>query len=341
MDFTFKSSWCLQVSLKRYSVRGLMALSLILLSSSVFAANRVEAHEWLERMTSAMTMMSYQGTFVYSHGSSLETMRITHIVGDDGVHERLYSVNGTQREVIRDKQGVRCVLGGDKSIMLDRVISGAIFPVIPNNILASENSQYTFKTGGISRVAGQLAQKISITPVDEFRYGYEFYLDQFSGLLLKWVLYDSQRQPIAKLMFTDLNLGDEIQHDELLSTTPLEEFTRLEPNMPDEQLVSSASPEWVPSSLPPGFELTINSVQEKEGKNVFEHQVYSDGLASVSVYIENLDQDEKAAHGVSKLGTANAFSRNIGTKHVTVIGEVPTVTVLSIANAVIAPSAGQ
>jgi sigma-E factor negative regulatory protein RseB len=324
--------------MKRIPAQGLIALALILINGSAFAANRVEAREWLERMTSAMTMMSYQGTFVYSHGASLETMRITHIVDDDGIHERLYSVNGTQREVIRDKQGVRCVLGDDKSIMLDRAISGAIFPVIPEDVLANDNSQYTFRTGGISRVAGRLVQKISITPVDEFRYGYEFYLDQFSGLLLKWVLYDNDRQPIAKLMFTDLNLRDEILLDELVSTTPAEDFTLLESSMPEVQMASSIKPQWIPSSLPPGFELTINSIQEKEGKNVYEHQVYSDGLASVSVYIENLDQDEKAAHGVSKLGTANAFSRNVGTKHVTVIGEVPSVTVLSIANAVNAPT---
>ncbi len=321
-------------SLRQFS----SVLMLMSVSVSAIAGTQVEASEWLERMASAMNKMSYQGTFVYSHGTSLETMRITHVVDEDGTRERLYSINGPQREVIRDKDGVRCVLGDDKAIMEDRVVTGAIFPEIPADILGGENGLYTFKKGGISRVAGELAQKVSITPVDEFRYGYEFWLEQFSGLLLKWVLYDSEHKPIANLMFTDLNLGSDIRLEELVSTTPSDEFTRLETGMPDSSLLSSNQPKWKPSKLPPGFKLATNSVQEKEGENVFEHQVYSDGLATVSVYIENRQPGKEVVQGVSKLGTANAFSRNIGSKQVTVIGEVPTVTVQSIGKAVKAPA---
>ncbi len=317
------------------------ALVLMTLSIPVFAGNQIEAHEWLDRMTSAFNKMSFQGTFVYSQGSSLETMRITHIVDENGTRERLYSIDGTQREVIRDKDGIRCVLGNDNAVMEDRIISGTIFPDIPSTVLASENGQYTIQTGRIARVAGRLAKHISIKPVDEFRYGYDLWLDQFSGLLLKWVLLDSNGDPLAKLMFTNLNLGSDIDMDELISTTPKDRFVQVKSRMPGQHLLSANQPMWRPSVLPPGFKLATHTVQEKDGTNIFEHQVYSDGLASVSVYVEDRDKDSEAVQGVSKLGTANAFSVLLGLKLVTVIGEVPSITVQSIASAVVAPAGNQ
>jgi sigma-E factor negative regulatory protein RseB len=313
-------------------------LLLLLFSPSLWAGNFVEGREWLERMSTAMSQMSYQGTFVYSRGDSLETMRITHIVDDSGVQERLYAVSGPQREVIRDKDGVRCVLSDDQSIVEDPVVAGDIFPGIPLDVLGEEDTQYRIQVGGISRIAGQTARKVSIKPVDEFRYGYSLWLEQYSGLLLKWVLHDNEGNALAKLMFTELNLGNDIHEEELISQTPSEHFVKLETGMPDRESLTRTTPRWKPASLPPGFKLASHSVQQKQGKSVFEHQVYSDGLASVSVYIEDVMSDQTEISGASRIGTAHAYSRNVGDKQITVIGEVPSVTVLSIGNSVTPPA---
>ena len=108
--------------------------------------------------------------------------------------------------------------------------------------------------------------------------------------------------------------------------------------MPQKSLVRS-QPYWQARQLPAGFRLTAHNRVEKNGASVFEHLVYSDGLASVSVYIEDESVESRAgAHGSSRLGTANAFSRHIGQKHVTVIGEVPSVTVRVIGDAVAPPA---
>lgn len=318
-----------------------MLFGLLAFCAQAAAADQAKGRMWLERMTGAISKMSYQGTFVYSQGDSLETMRITHVVDDEGVRERLYSINGPQREVLRDKNGVRCVLGDDKAIMEDPAVTGAFFLDIPLETLSQDDSPYVIKTGHISRVAGRVARKITIQPRDEFRYGYELWLDQFSGLLLKWVLHDSERQPIARLMFTELNLGDDIRMEELDSTTPSEEFTTLKSGMPDRQALSDDKPKWRPAKLPPGFRLSAHSVRKTGGQGFFEHQVYSDGLASVSVYVENRADEGEVVLGASKIGIANAFSRNVGNKQVTVIGEVPTVTVHSIGNAVGPPAKNQ
>lgn len=310
-------------------------------SQAAWSDQDAKGRQWMERMASAISKMSYQGTFVYSQGESLETMRITHVVTDKGAHERLYSVNGPHREVLRDDKGVRCVLGDDKAIMEDPMVTGTYFPEIPPEIFTGKGSPYAIETGGMTRVAGRLARKIVIRPKDEYRYGYELWLDQFSGLLLKWVLFDNNRKQLARLMFTDLNLGDEIRMEELESPTPPEEFTKVKTGMPGQETLTGKAPKWKPSRLPPGFSLASHSMQEDAGESVFEHQVYSDGLASVSVYVESRGELDGAALGASKIGIANAFSRNVGSKQVTVIGEVPTVTVFTIGNAVGPPGSSQ
>jgi len=68
---------------------------------------------------------------------------------------------------------------------------------------------------------------------------------------------------------------------------------------------------------------------------IFEHMVYSDGLAAVSVYIEKKGSEVGVLQGVSQLGTNNAYSRQQGELQITAIGEVPAVTVKTIATSMV------
>jgi sigma-E factor negative regulatory protein RseB len=63
--------------------------------------------------------------------------------------------------------------------------------------------------------------------------------------------------------------------------------------------------------------------------------VYSYGLASVSVFIE--PTPAQAMHGLGRVGAASAYSIDFNGHQITAVGEVPPVTVESIATAV-APS---
>ena len=319
----------------------LQSAAFITVSASAFAGGAEEARDWLERMATAMNHMSYQGTFVYVKDGSVETMRITHVVDDTGLRERLYSVTGPKREVIRDSQGVRCVLSDDRAVVEDPVVNGAIFPDIPIAELTAENKSYRFETGGSARIADHMGLRVTIVPEDEFRYGYDLWLEEDTGLLLKWVLFDAKKNALAKLVFTELKFGSDINMKELVSSTPSEEFVRLDSGMPARQVVTGANPEWQPKFLPPGFRLAAHSHQEQAGENVFEHLVYSDGLASVSVYIEKRADEEDPVQGLSRIGTASAFSREMGSRQVTVIGEVPPVTVRAIGDAFAIPASAR
>jgi sigma-E factor negative regulatory protein RseB len=317
-------------------IRSFLPWLLLIAVNMAAHADGGEARKWLERMSGAMNHLDYQGTFVYVRGDLMETMRITHVVEDEGVRERLYSVTGARREIIRDQQGIRCVLGEDQPMLHDAVTTGVLFPGFPLEELQTQHPSYRYEMGGTARIAGHMGRRLTIVPGDRFRYGYELWLETKTGLLLKWVLFDANRNALAKLVFTELRLGNDIDHAELESSLPAEAFTELPSPMPSRQVMTRSSPEWEPESLPPGFRLATHRHQV-DGESVFEHLVYSDGLASVSVYIESNHGEPTIAPGLNRIGTTNAFTRLLGDRQLTVIGEVPAVTVRTIGDAFRAP----
>src|SRR5210317_2088012 len=176
--------------MKALTGRTLLLLVSISISGFAMAGDSQQARDWLERMTAAMSQMSYQGTFVYVRDGAVETMRITHVTDETGVRERIYSVSGPHREVIRDRKGVRCVLEDSASVVEDQVVSSSYFPELPLSIIDGEASGYRLETGGEARIAGHIARRVSISPEDNFRYGYDLWLEEQTGLLLKWILLD-------------------------------------------------------------------------------------------------------------------------------------------------------
>ncbi|MCP4047314.1 MAG: hypothetical protein GY732_15160 [Gammaproteobacteria bacterium] len=312
------------------SRKALLLLVLISVSQISMAGESASARERLERMTTAMSQLSYQGTFVYVRGGVVETMRITHVTDQTGVRERMYSTSGPQREVIRDWQGVRCILEDSAAVVEDQVVASSYFPELPLSIIDGDSSGYQLQTGGKARIAGHSARRVSILPEDRFRYGYHFWLEEQTGLLLKWVLVDARQMPLAKLIFTDFAIGSAVDLDELESDSRAEDFVEMKTFSPKETVVTQSSPRWQPTKLPPGFNLA--SYSHKSGaEGVYEHMVYSDGLAAVSVYVEQNGKDAAAKPEISQLGTNNAITRTQGDLQITVIGEVPAITVKSIA----------
>jgi len=65
-----------------------------------------------------------------------------------------------------------------------------------------------------------------------------------------------------------------------------------------------------------------------------EHLVYTDGLASVSVFIEHLEASGEHQEGTSRMGAVNAFGTMVDSFQVTVVGEVPEATVERIGRSV-------
>jgi sigma-E factor negative regulatory protein RseB len=319
----------------RSSAATLMLAAVLLASAgSLFAGEAVEPRQMLERMTTAMSQMSYQGTFVYVQGENVETMRITHVSDENGVRERLVAVSGPPQEILRDSSGVRWVLADDRSVFEDSGFNRSFFPEVPLDQHDETELSYSLKLGHQARIAGHKARNLKVLPRDRYRYGYSLWLEEHSGLLLKWELIDSNRKSLAKLMFTDVRLGSEVDVNELKPTSQLKKFKTVESELPSGRRLSKSPPRWQPGSLPPGFKLTAHRYFGQPDQGIYEHLVYSDGLATVSVYIESTSPDSYTHAGVKRHGTTHAFSRMTDDMLVTVVGDVPAITVKFIADAV-------
>jgi sigma-E factor negative regulatory protein RseB len=294
------------------------------------------ARQWLDEMSSALQTLDYDGTFVYLHDGRLEAMRIFHQVDAGGERERLVSLTGSAREVLRDDKVVTCIMPDNKSVMVGQSRPRQPFPVIPRD-LGSVSHHYLLEDLGDDRMAGRMTRVIAITPKDDYRYGYRFWIDKNTRMLLKSDLTTADSEPIEQVMFTRLGIGAEISDAELEPSLTGEGYSwRRQENVRPDPVVDPGHPGWRVASLPEGFELThFQHKRMRQGDAAAEHMVYSDGLASVSVYVEQLSVPGDGFSGLSTMGAVNAYGLLLDGNQVTVVGEVPPVTVEMIAHSVV------
>ncbi len=88
--------------------------------------------------------------------------------------------------------------------------------------------------------------------------------------------------------------------------------------------------------MPGGFKLSVATQSPIAGSETpVEHLVYSDGLATVSVFIEDPNTKAEVSEGFSTMGSTNAFSLTLRGRKVTAVGEVPRQTVRTIASSLV------
>jgi len=105
-----------------------LVIGLWVLSFGIPALADDMARDWLERMNRAMETLSYRGTLVYSHDDRLDVVRVAHRHDGENSRERLYTLTGTKREVVRENGQVRCLYPEDHSLMIESQLAQGIFP---------------------------------------------------------------------------------------------------------------------------------------------------------------------------------------------------------------------
>lgn len=293
------------------------------------------AREWLEKMSYAAHALNYEGVFVYIHDRQMTTMRITHRMDADGEHEQLVSLNGVGRGVIRSNSSVTRMLPDDNALMISEGQPRPPFSGLDDMepVISELGKHYDFSLAGQERVAGQIGQMLLIKPRDQYRYGYNLWLHNETGLLLKADLLSEQGAPLEQMMFTELKVFDaplRSEHENSSDAPAAREERR-----PSATQVQSNT-RWRVTKMPAGFRLgEYNQHRMPHNKRPVEHLVLTDGLASVSVFIEGYDEREKF-EGLSRRGAVNAYGRVIDGHQITVVGEAPAATVelvgLSVTN---------
>jgi sigma-E factor negative regulatory protein RseB len=309
---------------------------LLLLSLLAPAALAETVEVWLDKMNDAVHGLNYTGTYVYINKDRIDTMQIVHRVDAKGERERLLSLNGEAREILRDSEKVTCILPADKSVVVGQHKKGTRLPaLVPADVLEF-SKLYTIELIGRDRIAGYPAVILSIVPNDKMRYGYRIWLEEDTGMVLRSDIMDSDARVIEQMMFTEISMQTPISNDMLEPTVAHEEFQVI-----TDQVVttleqrSSQAVKLSFVNIPKGFRIADHSVKNMPmKKHPVQHYVLSDGLATVSVYVEKSTTVEQALDGESKMGSINAYGRQLSDYQITVMGEVPGDTVKQIAEAV-------
>lgn len=294
------------------------------------------AHDWLMKINRAARTLNYEGVFVYQHGTQLEAMRIIHKVENGTARERLVSLNGAPREIIRDAREVTCYWPDKNSVMVEyRKADSQTFPAILPERIQDLDEYYAMRMGNTERITGRLAQLVIVKPVDQYRYGYHLWADQETGLLLKADLLDTQGQILEQFMFTQISIGTKIP------------ASALAPGMSGKNMVwhredqgreeASTKPRWKAAQLPKGFRLSAHITRQAVmRKRPVEHLVYTDGLAAVSVFVEKHGEGDKPFMlGPSRMGAVNALGSRVDGYQVMTVGEVPAETIVMIGGSII------
>lgn len=314
--------------------RPCVALICWLLTLPAYSAD-ADARALLERMSEALANRNYDGRFFHVRGSRSETMRIVHRFADGKVMERLVSLDGSGREITRTDAEVICYLP-DKRVVLveDRKEGKSLLTALPR-YSEGLDQHYSLVAAHSSRILGRQTTLLLVKPRDQFRYGYRLWLDGETAMPLKSQLCDHDGNVVEQIVFAQLELRDQIPEAELRATVKPDGYTWLRQEV-RRRVVSSEGLGWSVARLPAGFKLSVTRVQSMPGSDSpVRHMVYSDGLASVSVFIEPRPAGERPVIGLTKLGSAFVYASELDGHHVTAVGEVPAATVEIMATSVV------
>jgi len=309
-------------------------LCAVFTNSGVAGETSASPQERLDRMARAAQTLNYDGTFVYRNGATMQSMRIIHRVGAEGERERLVALSGAAREVIRDRERVICILPDRQSVVVAKR-RPRMFPYSKSFESATGFSRfYALSVRRGQRVAGRHTELVTVDPHDHFRYGYRLWMDRDLGLLLKSELIDAQGTIVEQLVYTNIALPARIPDELLEPEISGAGYTWYNDDQAESAVASGSAsePDWYPGWLPDGFELSdLARDPILASRDSVEHLVFSDGLASVSVFIEQLDAASETLAGLDAMGAVNAFGRMVGDYQITVVGEVPAATVEQLA----------
>src|ERR1700686_3124035 len=255
-----------------------------LLATAGAAVAEDDPLDWLAPADEALATRNCAGVFVHEHAGQPETLRVIHRVGSDGVSERLLSMDGSGREFIRKGSQLTCYLPDQHTVLVEKSSdAGLLLGSLPH-VDATSAGHYQVTELQKTRVSGRDARVIAVVPMDQLRYGYRVWIDEATAMPLKTQLRSSSGQVLEQIVFTDLRLPTHIADSELEPAVDARNYRRVQ-QLADAVDSRGVSISWEQSVLPPGFRMTVSARQVLRSGPV-EHLVFSDGLASVSVFVE-------------------------------------------------------
>lgn len=285
--------------------------------------------EWLLRLHDASRNRSYTGTLVVSAGNAISSSRIWHVCDGSQQLERVDTLSGPQRTTVRRNNEVVTFMPESRLTVVERRESLGLFPALLQTPSHSLAEFYGLRQpGGVERVAGFDAEVVEFVPRDEWRFGYRIWSEKKTGLVVKLQTLDAQQRVLEQVAFSELSLDAPVRMDQLIK------MMKNRPGYTVQQLVATrTTPEaqgWrlrnpVPGFRTVAFHMRADASAQSAGTGAAQsvQWVFSDGLASASVFVEPYDPGRHGAEVQMVTGATHSLSRRMDSFWVTVVGEVP------------------
>ena len=289
--------------------------------------------EWLERMHQASRQRNYVGTLVVSTNTgAMSSARIWHACDGDKQVERVESLTGAPRSTFRRNEEVVTFLPEVRVARSEKGGSHGLFPDLLKTNETSIPQFYSAQRVGGDRVAGFETDVVLLAPRDNLRFGYRIWSERKSGLAVKMQTLDLEGKVLEQAAFSELQLDAPVRMDKLSQMMAATDGWRVEKTEP---VRTSAEMEgWQLKSAVAGFK-PVNCYKRPAGVAPVPdgnmQWIFSDGLASVSLFLEPYDRQRHLHEGMFSSGATQSLTRRVQDWWLTAVGEVPPQTLKAFA----------
>ena len=299
--------------------------------------------DWLQRMHAASRQRSYAGTFVVSAaGGNLSSARIWHVCEGDLQLERIEVLSGPPRSTFRRNDHVMTFLPETKIVKSEKRENLELFP----NLLGAPDSTigdyYGARVVGKDRVAGFDADVVQLEPRDGLRFGYRVWSERRSGLVVKLQTLDGENRVIEQSAFSELQLDAPIKAQVLAQMMGSTAGYKVEKS--ELERTTPAKEGWSLRAPIAGFK-PVSCYRRSMGGGAGGAQghtmqwIFSDGLATVSLFVEPYDAQRQPKEVLLALGATYTLTRKLAGKDgdwwLTAVGEVPPQTLDAFAQSLV------
>ncbi|MEP6791569.1 MAG: MucB/RseB C-terminal domain-containing protein [Ramlibacter sp.] len=289
--------------------------------------------EWLMRMHEASRLRSYIGTFVVSsNAGEMSSARIWHACDGDLQMERVESLTGAPRSTFRRNEEVVTFLPESRVVRTEKRESLGAFPGLLQSTETALPEFYGVRHAGSDRVAGFNTDVVQLAPRDNLRFGYRIWSEKKTGLVVKLQTLDTEGNVLEQAAFSELQLDAPVRMEKLAQMMASTEGWRVEKT--DALKTTAAAEGWALKSPVAGFKPMNCYKRPARGSTAPENTlqwIFSDGLASVSLFVEPFDKQRHVREGLFASGATHTLTRRMQDWWLTAVGEVPPQTLKAFA----------
>ncbi|KAF1030361.1 MAG: Sigma factor AlgU regulatory protein MucB [Burkholderia plantarii] len=283
---------------------------------------------WLDRIQQAAQQQNYEGTFVYQRGAYVQSSHIAHIAAKGGEYEQIESLDGKPRKLLRHNDDLYTFVPERHLCVVERRQNRDSFP----SLLGASGDQvlavYDAKPLGNDRVAGLDAQVVELVPKDAYRFTYKLWTDVRTGLLLRSQTLDADDHVLEQVAFSQLQIGTADPARKAAIAAGMRNLTGWTVVKTPVAPVDIEAQGWQIAPSVAGFR-KIREVRRPMAARAageppisVDQAVFTDGLATISVFLEPVEKGTRK-EGAGSTGATHVLVKRRGDFWITLLGEVP------------------